>query len=223
MVESHDPKGVGSNPTPATNVNNKAQQFSLCLFYNEEKLKLLAIVGSPRLKGNTNYLVDAALKEATRLGVETEKISICRYEVKPCMGHANCATFTNCKTNDDTGWILDSFCEADGVILATPVYYYNVTAQMKTFIDRNYFLYKKERRSKARAVGIIVVAEMEGIEDTLYTLNQFVDWSFHVGEAKRFTVSGYALNPGDARRNSSLVEEARNLGRQMVKNLKEGS
>ena len=186
-------------------------------------MKLLAIVGSPRLKGNTNYLVDAALKEATKLGVETEKIPICQYEVKPCLGHANCATFASCKINDDTGWILDNFCEADGVILATPVYYYNVTAQMKAFIDRNYFLYKKDRRSKARAVGIIVVAEMEGIEDTLYTLNQFVDWSFYVSEAKRFIVSGYALKPGDARGNSSLVEEARNLGRQMVKSLKEES
>ena len=72
-------------------------------------------------------------------------------------------------------------------------------------------------------VGIIIVAEMKGIEDTLFTLNQFVDWGFYVSEAKRFTVSGYALNPGDARGNSSLIEEARNLGRQIVKSLKKGS
>lgn len=186
-------------------------------------MKLLAIVGSPRLKGNTNYLVDVALNEATKLGAETKKIPVCQYEVKPCLGHANCATFDNCKINDDTSWILGNFCEADGVILATPVYYYNMTAQMKAFIDRNYFLYKKDLRSKARAVGIIVIAEMEGIEDTLHTMNQFIDWGFHVGEAQRFTVSGYALNPGDARENSSLVEEARNLGRQMMESLKERS
>lgn len=60
-------------------------------------------------------------------------------------------------------------------------------------------------------------------KNTLYTLNQFVDGGFYVNEAKRFIVSGYALNPGDARRNLPLIEEARNLGRQMVKSLKEGS
>jgi len=183
-------------------------------------LKLLAIIGSPRPNGNTNYLVEQALGEAEKLGAQTDKIVLSQYEVNPCLGHKDCASFKSCRQKDDTGWILDRFCEADGVILATPVYYYNVSAQMKAFIDRNYFLYKKDRRSRARAVGIIVVAEMEGIEDTLYTLKQFVDWSFDVKEDGRFIVSGYASKPGDAGKNLALVEEAKKLGRQMVESLK---
>lgn len=186
-------------------------------------MKLLAIVGSPRLKGNTNYLVEQALEEAAKLGAQTEKLVLSQYQVNPCLGHEDCASFDSCLQKDDAGWILDRFCEADGVILATPVYWYNVSAQMKAFIDRNYFLYKHDRKSQARAVGIIVVAEVEGIEDTLYTLRQFVDWSFNVGEDRVFIVSGYANKPGEAENNLPLVEEARNLGRQMVANLKEGS
>ncbi len=186
-------------------------------------MKLLAIVGSPRLEGNTNYLVDQALEEAAKLGAQTEKLVLSQYEVNPCLGHEDCASFDSCLQKDDAGWILDRFCEADGVILATPVYYYNVTAQMKVFIDRNYFLYKKDRRSQARAVGIIVVAEMEGINDTLYTLKQFVDWSFDVDENRRFIVCGYAGRLGEARNNLPLVEEARKLGRQMVESLRGGS
>ena len=185
-------------------------------------MKILAIVGSPRLNGNTNYLVDRALEEAAKLGTETEKIVLSQYEVKPCLGHENCATFESCLQKDDMAWILDRFCEADGVILATPVYYYNVTAQMKAFIDRNYFIYKKDKRSRARVVGIIVVAEMEGIEDTLYTLRQFVDWSFNVKEDKRFIVCGYASRIGDAQNNLLLIEEARKLGKQMAESLKAG-
>jgi len=186
-------------------------------------LKLLAIVGSPRLDGNTNYLVDEALGEAAKMGAQTEKLILSQYEVNPCLGHEDCASFDSCLQKDDAGWILDRFCEADGVILATPVYYYNVTAQMKAFFDRNYFLYKKDRRSQARVVGIIVVAEMEGIEDTLYALKQFVDWSFDVEENRRFIASGYAGRPGEAKNNLPLVEEARKLGRQIVESLKEGS
>jgi len=186
-------------------------------------LKILAIVGSPRLKGNTSYLVEQALGEAAKMGAGTEKIVLSQYEVNPCLGHEDCASLDSCLQKDDTGWILDRFCKADGVILATPVYYYNVSAQMKAFIDRNYFLYKKDRRSQARAVGIIVVAEMEGIEDTLYTLKQFVDWSFDAEDNRRFIVCGYASRLGDAKNNLTLVEEARKLGRQMVESLREGN
>jgi multimeric flavodoxin WrbA len=186
-------------------------------------LKLLAIVGSPRLKGNTNYLVDQALEEASKLGAQTEKLVLSQYKVNPCLGHADCASFDSCRQKDDTGWILDRFCEADGVILATPVYYYNVSAQMKAFIDRNYFLYKHDRKAKARAVGIILVAEVEGIEDTLHTLKQFIDESFEVDENKIFTVCGFAGRLGEAKNNLPLVEEARELSRQMVESLKEGS
>ena len=186
-------------------------------------MKILAIVGSPRLKGNTNYLVDQALGEAAKLGAQTEKLVLSQYEVNPCLGHADCASFDSCQQKDDAGWILDRLCEADGVILATPVYWYNVTAQMKTFIDRNYFLYKHDQKSQARAVGVIVVAEMEGIEDALHTLKQFIGDLFDVEEDRVFIVCGYAHKPGDAKNNLPLVEEARKLGRQMVESLKEGS
>ena len=185
-------------------------------------MKILAIVGSPRPKGNTNYLVDEALGEAKNLGAETEKLVLSQYEVNPCLGHEDCASFDSCRQEDDTGWILEKFCEADGIILATPVYYYSVTAQMKAFIDRTYFLYKKDRKSGARAVGLIVVAEIEGIEDTLYTLNQFVDYAFYVGRENRYIVSGYASRLGDAKNNLPLVEDSRKLGRQMVESLKKG-
>lgn len=190
---------------------------------SEEKLKLLAIVGSPRPKGNTSYLVDLALEEAAKLGAETEKLILSQYQVSPCLGHVNCASFPSCQQKDDTNWILDRFCKADGVILATPVYYYNVSAQMKAFMDRNYFLYEHSQKSRARAVGLIIVAESLGIEDTLHTLQQFIAESFAVDENRIFVVSGYAGKPGAVKHNSSLLEAAHKLGQQMVANLKEGS
>ncbi len=182
-------------------------------------MKLLAIVGSPRLKGNTSYLVDQALEEAATLGAETEKIVLSQYAVNPCLGHDNCDSFDACQQKDDVGWILNRFCEADGVILATPVYYYNVSAQMKTFIDRNYFLYRHNRKYKARAVGIIIVAEQMGIEDTLHTLRQFTD-ELDAKEDRIFIVSGYANKLGEVKNNLPLLVKARKLGQQLVESLK---
>jgi len=183
-------------------------------------LKLVAIVGSPRLNGNTNYLVNQALTEARNMGAETEKIVLSQYRVNPCLGHDNCASFDSCRQHDDTGWILDSLCQADGVILATPVYYYNVTAQMKAFIDRNYFSYNHNRKSGAKAVGIIVVAASEGIEDALQTLRKYVGESFDVKKDNIFIATGYADKIGDAKNNLSLVEDTRKLGKQIVASLK---
>lgn len=183
-------------------------------------MKILAIAGSPRLNGNTNYLVDRALEEAAGLGAQTEKIVLSQYRVNPCLGHTDCSSFDICQQQDDTGWILDKFSRADGVILATPVYYYNISAWMKAFIDRNYFLYRHDRKSQAQAVGLVVVAGGEGIEDALHTLKRFVGASFDVGRDMVFSVAGYASSPGEIEGNQDIVEEARKLGRKMVESLK---
>ena len=183
-------------------------------------MNILALVGSPRLEGNTVFLVDQALAEATELGAETEKIILSQYDVKPCLGHDECSDLDSCVQRDDAAWILDKFCKADGVILATPVYYYNVSAQLKVFMDRNYFLYTHNRKSQARVVGMIVVAEVEGLEDTVAALKRFMNESFDVEKASILEVHGYASRLGDARNNGPLLRQARELGRQMVESLK---
>ena len=124
---------------------------------------ILAIVASPRPDGNTNYLVDQALQEAAGVGAETEKIILSEHRLSPCLAHTNCSGFDVCAQQDDGTWILDKFSKADGVILATPVYYYDVSAWMKIFIDRNYFLRHHGIKCRARAVGIIVVAAFGNI------------------------------------------------------------
>jgi len=183
-------------------------------------MKILAIVGSPRPKGNTNYLVDQALEEASKHKAQIEKIDLCNYKVNPCLGHDDCSSSDSCTQKDDAKCILDKFLNADGIILATPVYWYNVSAQMKAFMDRSYFPYKHDGKCKARVVGIVVVAEMEAIEDTLHTLNQFVDWWFDIKEDGKFVVSGYASKLGDAKKNLTLMGQAKELGAKMAQSLK---
>jgi len=183
-------------------------------------LKIFALVGSPRLGGNTDFLVDQALEEAANLGAQTEKIMLSQFRVAPCLGHDQCGSFDSCVQKDDTSWILEKFCKADGVILATPVYYYNVTAQMKSFMDRNYFLYMHNRKSRARAVGIIVVAQSEGIKDTVHTLKRYINESFRVPEDRIFELHGYAYELGEAKNNPQLLKRAQEFGRKIVESLR---
>ena len=179
-------------------------------------MNILALVGSPRLGGNTNFLVDQALEEAAKLGAQTEKIILSEYTVAPCLGHDDCGSYKSCVQKDDTSWILDKFCEADGVILATPVYYYNVSAQLKAFMDRNYYLYMHNRKSKAKAVGIIVVAESQGIEDTVHTLKRYINESFNVSKDKILELEGYAYELGEVKNDPQLVQRAREFGRNII-------
>lgn len=85
--------------------------------------------------------------------------------IKPCLAHDKCSSFKRCAQNDDFCNTLDRHVEADGVIFSTPVYCFNMSAQMKIFVDRNYFLSVKRMHPKAKTVGLIVVAESEGIEE----------------------------------------------------------
>ncbi|MBM4446017.1 MAG: flavodoxin family protein [Chloroflexi bacterium] len=175
-------------------------------------MKILAIVGSPRPGGNTSYLVDQALKEAATHGFETEKIILTKYRVSPCDGHENCASFSACKHDDDAPMILDKFISADGIILGSPVYYYNMTAQMKAFVDRNYFLYTHEISPKMFCAGLIVIGGGAGLEHTVRALRRFVKLSADIPDDRIVTVTGYASKPGEVKSSPSLIEEARKLG-----------
>ncbi len=184
-------------------------------------MKILAIVGSPRINGNTNYLTDLALKEAERLGATTEKIIISEKKLSPCLGHEECSGQVACLRKDDGMEILQKFVEADGLILATPIYYYDISSWLKIFIDRNYFLYTHDINCKAKAAGLIVIGGGAGIEDTVMSLNKFLSGStLSIPKGKIFVVSGYADAPGEVKSKPDLVNQARDMGKKLVEGLR---
>ena len=184
-------------------------------------MNIVAIVGSPRVNGNTSYLTDQALEEARRLGVETEKIVLTQYQINPCQGHDECRNFASCLQEDDTELIVRKLYEADGIILASPVYYYNITAQLKAFIDRNRFYRRHNWRLKARSAGIIVVATTAGVEDATNALINFIRLSSNIAPEKVIQVYGFAETAGEIRSNTTIVEQAHKLGRNIAEELLE--
>jgi len=179
-------------------------------------MKILGIVGSPRSAGNTSYLVGEALEEAERHGFETEKIMLGECRVGPCLGHENCGSFPSCRQDDDAPWILEKFRDAEGIILGSPVYYYGITAQMKAFVDRNYFLFRHGIPLKARCAGLVVVAGGGGIDHTVRALRRFVKLATSMPDERIVTLTAYASRPGEVKGDLSAVEDARKLGTRMA-------
>jgi multimeric flavodoxin WrbA len=178
-------------------------------------MKVIAIVGSPHFKGNTSYLTDVALEELAAQGIETEKIVLGECVVNPCLGHEECGTYTVCKIKDDAPGIIKKYNHADGVILASPVYFYNVSAQMKAFIDRNFFTFTHGGNKKARYAGLIAIGGGGGADETIEALKRFIG----LQEDSCFVVTGYTGQ--DAAENKpGLVKKAKDMGKKLAAKLK---
>ncbi|HEY40860.1 MAG TPA: flavodoxin family protein [Dehalococcoidia bacterium] len=183
-------------------------------------MKVVAIGGSPRLHGNTNYLIDQALGELASRGIETEKIVLNEYKVGPCQAHENCASFPECQQKDDGQWILEKFSQADGVILASPVYFGTISAQMKAFMDRSFFLFRHDMGLSAKCAGLIAIAGRRGADQTVEELKKLV----RRADAELLTLSGNSGAPDvDPKTQTELIEESRKMGRQMAEILAAGS
>ena len=182
-------------------------------------MKVVAIGGSPRKNGHTNYLIDQALNELASRGMETEKIILNEHKIAPCQAHNNCASISDCIQKDDASWILDTFNQADGLILASPVYFGTITAQMKTFMDRSFFLYMHGKRKQPQCAGLIAIAGRRGVEPTIEELKKFVRFP----DIKLFTMSGNTGAPdSDPKVQLELIKQAKNMGRQMAEVLSAG-
>ncbi|MGN0171327.1 MAG: flavodoxin family protein [Acutalibacteraceae bacterium] len=97
---------------------------------------VLIISASPRKNGNSDILCDRFAKGAAENGHTVEKVFLASKHIGYCRGCGVCNTTHKCVQKDDMAEILDKMVKADVIVLATPVYFYTMDGQMKTFIDR---------------------------------------------------------------------------------------
>lgn len=101
-------------------------------------MKVLGIVCSPRSHGNTEIMVQAVLDSAKEAGAEIELVSMAGKTIRPCDACHSCVESGECKIKDDMQEIYPKLLEADGIVFGTPVYFWTLSAQAKTVIDRTY-------------------------------------------------------------------------------------
>ena len=191
-------------------------QFNIRRFYI---VKILGIVCSPRKGGNTEILVREALKAVDGAGCETELVLVADKNIHFCDGCGACVENGICKIDDDMQMIYQQLESADGIILGTPVYFANVSAQAKTIIDRTYAPLQA-RKLRGKVAAAIVVARRVGAGYALSSLYSYFT-------AQRMIIAGggigYGRKRGEVRTGPggsptlSALEEARAVGKNVVR------
>lgn len=172
--------------------------------------KVLAIVSSPRKNGNTELLIDEFVKGAKAAGHETEKICLREKKIAPCLACEACLrNGGTCVQKDDMAEILPKLIHADIIVLSTPVYYYSISAQMKTMIDR--CLAGGAQLKNKEFYFITTAADApHAMERTMADLRGFADCV--PGAVVKGKVYGQAFGVGEIR-SKAAMQEAYTMGR----------
>ena len=181
------------------------------------KPKVIAFIGSPRKGGNSELLTGELLKAAQQGGATTEVVRIAEYDLKPCDACMTCRKTKKCKIEDDGEKLFNKIKEADGVVLATPVYFGSCAPQMKIFVDRMGYLAKALGQPLNNKVGsALVVARRAGANFTYAQLLFFFLLSGMIVPGVSYWTIAYGREKGEVLNDKEGVETAREMGKKIA-------
>jgi multimeric flavodoxin WrbA len=181
----------------------------------------LGVLGSPRIGGNSDILLDQALSGAREAGAEVEKIVLCQKKISGCLNCEKCNETGVCTIKDDMLEIHKKILEADAVIHSVLVYFWSMTAQMKAYLDRwcafydgDWNVHKKYRpRMKGKRIGLITVCGDPDVFTADPIIHSFKSTSEFSGLNLIGTVRASASAKGEIAKNEAIKKEAYILGR----------
>ncbi|MCD6264250.1 flavodoxin family protein [Candidatus Bathyarchaeota archaeon] len=180
-------------------------------------VRVLGIVGSPRVGGNTERLVAEALRAAEEEGAETKLLRLAGREIRACDACLSCRRTGECRIEDDFGPVFDEMLRSDGIILATPVYFGSATPQIKALIDRAGFLSSARGRVfEDKVGGALVVARRAGQN---FTFAQLLFFFLHQGmivPGSTYWNIAFGREKGEVEGDEEGLRTVRNFGRKMV-------
>jgi len=146
------------------------------------KKRVLVLSSSPRRGGNSDLLCDQFVNGSKEAGHHTEKIFLKDKKINYCTGCGTCIDKgKSCSQKDDMAEVLDKMVEADVIVMATPVYFYTMCAQMKTLIDRTCARYTE---IKNKEFYFIVTAADTNNRAMERTLEEFRGFTYCLEDAK---------------------------------------
>jgi len=171
------------------------------------EVDVIYVSGSPRKNSNTDYLLN--MLNSVTSGT-TVKLS--DYRIEPCRACRDCRGKGTCAIEDDMReLIVPKLLKSDVIILGTPVYFNNVSSQMKLFMDRTYCLIGLLRN---KVGGAVVVGRKYGTESAVTAINAF--FLKHEMVPANRGVSGTAFRTGEIERDQEAIKATRDLGNRIV-------
>lgn len=158
--------------------------------------KILVISSSPRIGGNSDLLCDSFIKGAKEAGNEVEKINLAKLKIEYCEGCYLCSD-SKCFKNDDAEMVISKMLEADVYVLATPVYFYSMSAQLKALFDR---CVTKYTQMNDKEVYIFITAwdpVLKNLESTVEAIRGFSRDCLEGTIERGVIMAGDVQNKGD--------------------------
>jgi multimeric flavodoxin WrbA len=183
--------------------------------------RVLILTASPRNNSNSTILAHKAAEGVNAVGGEADVVSIGNLKIAPCNACDVCRIKpeAGCVIKDDMQPLYQKIKDAQGIIFATPVYWFNMSAQMKLFIDRTYAIHGEGYYAfTGKDVGVILTYEDEDVyvSGGVNALRSFRDIFAYVRADLVGMVYGSAGKAGDVQTNDKLLQKAYNLGRKIV-------
>jgi len=176
---------------------------------------ILVISTSLRPRSNSDILTERLVAGARDAGHQVEEISLKGKELKYCIGCLACQKTQRCVQKDDALWIADKMKDADTLVFSTPIYYYEMSGQMKTLLDRMNPLYSSDYRFRL-VYMLSVAAENETYtpEKAVSGLEGWVD-CFEKAKLCGSLFVGGLNGPGEASANAEALEKAYQFGKNL--------
>ena len=183
-------------------------------------MKVVAFNGSARKDGNTAILVNALFRELKKEKIQTELVQLAGKKIRGCTACGKCFGNRNKKCvidNDIVNECIEKMLDADGIILASPTYFADVSTEMKALIDRAGFVAKANDDMFRRKVGAAVVAVRRGGAIHAFdTMNHFFFISQMVVPGSSYWNVGIGLEPGDVKGDKEGLATMQTLGANMA-------
>jgi len=183
-------------------------------------MKVIAFNGSARKDGNTAILINTVLQELQKEGIETELIQLAGQKIRGCRACYQCRKNEDkhCSvTNDILNDCIDKMLEAEGIILGSPVYFTDVTAEMKALIDRAGFVARgNDHMFKRKAGAAVVAVRRAGSLHTFDTINHFFTISQMIIPGSNYWNMGIGGKIGDVESDEEGLKIMQVLGQNMA-------
>ena len=176
-------------------------------------MKVLMINGSPRVGGNTAIALKEMEKVFVKNGIEVETMQIGNKAIRGCIACGTCATKGQCVFDDAVNEAAPKFTEADGLVIASPVYYASANGTLVSFLDRLFYSCHCDKRMKVGAA--VAVARRGGLSATFDELNKYFTINSMPVAASNYWNSVHGGAKGDAEQDAEGLQTVRVLAENM--------
>jgi multimeric flavodoxin WrbA len=177
-------------------------------------MKVLILNGSPRVGGNTSVAVDEMVKVFEKEGIDTEVVLVGNKDIRGCIACGRCAERGKCVFDDVVNELAPKFEEADGLVVASPVYYASANATLVACLDRLFFSTHFDKTMKVGAS--VVTARRGGCSAAFDELNKYFTINGMPVASSEYWNSVHGMDKGEARKDLEGLYDMRVLARNMA-------